>query len=439
MVRDRGRSVRCDAADQVRPECTGAIYKIRRLDRRVHCCHSALGDGGRRRRNPRRDVSHAEDERVAPDGAVTRCRAGGEQGQDELNFLAGEGVQVFVELIDHPLVLFPPRPQDVDRAVIDLIVESEGDVAGRSVGAAHGRMEMVTGPDGVFGEEALDIAVVLILGRDDQAGDAVGDAILEHGVVNAEGKAAPATVRRWAGQLPGAAHPPGRAQLLDKVEARSGGRRERCEVEHFVFDAVVMPPVIIGRVEGISCQLGPHGDGLIAGDVHEIGLVAAVRTRGGDQHTAVTGIAAIDVDACQSRPVKAHGALEVQSRCGGRHGRRGRNRLGDVDIHPEGARCIASQPKLNSLRIVHLPIAAVMTGRGGSVHIQRQVHLLARLDNGRGRGGGCAERVAADEGQAIGMRPGAGTRVLEPPDLCEGHARLEVAAIRDGDVGDEAR
>ena len=145
MVRDRSRSVRGDAADQVRSECAGAIYIIRRLDRRVHCCHSALGDGGGRRRNPRRDVSHAEDEWVAPDGAVTRCRAGGEQSQDELNFLAGQRVQIFVELIDHPLVLFPPRPQDVDRAVIDLIVESEGDVAGRSVGAAHGRMEMVTG------------------------------------------------------------------------------------------------------------------------------------------------------------------------------------------------------------------------------------------------------------------------------------------------------
>ena len=277
------------------------------------------------------------------------------------------------------------------------------------------------------------------MGRDDQAGDAVGDAVLEHGVVNAEGKAAPVTVSGWAGQLPCSAHPSGRADLLDEVEACSARRRERCKVEHLVFDAVIMPPVIIGGVEGIACQLGPDGDGLIPGDVHEIGLVAAVRTRGGDQHAAVTGIAAIDVDACQPRPVKAHGALQVQSGCGGRHGRRRCDRFGDVDIHPEGTGCIAAQPKLNSLRIVHLPVAAVMTGRGGSVHIQGEVHLLARLDNGRDRGGGCAERVAADEGQSIGMRPGAGTRVLEPPDLGERRAGLEVAAIRDGDVGDEAR
>src|SRR5512134_1584643 len=120
---------------------------------------------------------------------------------------------------------------------------------------------MVPRLDRVPREEALNVAVVFVLRRDQQSGRAVVESILQSRVVYFQSKAACVAICARTWQCSCAALPTGRAGFFCKVKScstgrwRAGRRRDRGEVQGFALETVLMQPDIVGWIKGISCQL----------------------------------------------------------------------------------------------------------------------------------------------------------------------------------------
>src|SRR3990172_6851520 len=67
------------------------------------------------------------------------------------------------------------------------------------------------------------------------------------------------------------------------------------EVQRLHFVAVIMPPIVLLRVERVACLLRPNGHHFIAGDKGKTGVIVSVWIGGRDRGAGIAGKTAVDI------------------------------------------------------------------------------------------------------------------------------------------------